>query len=89
MSGAFFMLYPPTAKFYPTHIRSTGIGSAVAFGRIGNMTSPAVAGFMLQAGIPPATVFYVVAAPMVLSCVALVIFDRLTATSSESIDTQD
>jgi hypothetical protein len=48
-----------------------------------------VAGFMLQAGIPPATVFYVVAAPMVLSCVALVIFDRLTATSAESIDTQD
>jgi AAHS family 4-hydroxybenzoate transporter-like MFS transporter len=89
VSGAFFMLYPPTAKFYPTHIRSTGIGSAVAFGRIGNMTSPAVAGFMLQAGIPPATVFYVVAAPMVLSCVALVIFDRLTATSAESIDTQE
>ena len=89
VSGAFFMLYPPTAKFYPTHIRSTGIGAAVAFGRIGNMLSPAAAGFMLQAGVQPSTVFYAIAAPMVLSCVALVAFDRVTATMSESIDTQD
>ncbi len=88
VSGAFFMLYPPAARFYPTHIRSTGIGSAVAFGRIGNMVSPAAAGFMLQAGVAPATVFYAIAAPMVLSCVALVGFDRLTATS-ESAETQD
>ena len=88
VSGAFFMLYPPAARFYPTHIRSTGIGSAVAFGRIGNMLSPAAAGFMLQAGVQPATVFYVIATPMVLSCVALVAFDRLTSTS-ESADAQD
>ena len=88
VSGAFFMLYPPAARFYPTHIRSTGIGAAVAFGRIGNMLSPAAAGFMLQAGVAPATVFYAVGAPMVLSCVALVAFDRFTATT-ESIDTQD
>jgi len=88
VSGAFFMLYPPAARFYPTHIRSTGIGAAVAFGRIGNMLSPAAAGFMLQAGVSPATVFYVVAAPMVLSCVALVGFDRFTATS-EAIEPQD
>ncbi len=86
VSGAFFMLYPPAARFYPTHIRSTGIGSAVAFGRIGNMISPAVTGFMLSAGTDPSTVFYVMAAPMVLSCVAAVAFDRLTATASGSAD---
>jgi len=79
VSGAFFMLYPPAARFYPTHIRSTGIGAAVAFGRIGNMTSPVAAGYMLQAGISPAWVFYAVAAPMVLSCASLIAFDRLTA----------
>lgn len=79
VSGAFFMLYPPVARFYPTHIRSTGIGAAVAFGRIGNMTSPIIAGYMLGAGLPPSWVFYAVAAPMVLSCITLVAFDRLTA----------
>lgn len=85
VSGAFFMLYPPAARFYPTHIRSTGLGAAVAFGRIGNMLSPAAAGFMLGAGIHPSTVFYTVAVPMVLSCVALVVFHRLTA-HDESAD---
>jgi MFS transporter, AAHS family, 3-hydroxyphenylpropionic acid transporter len=83
ISGAFFMLYPPAARFYPTHIRSTGIGAAVAFGRIGNMLSPAAAGFMLNAGGQPATVFYAVALPMILSCVALVGFHRLTGAAVE------
>jgi AAHS family 4-hydroxybenzoate transporter-like MFS transporter len=88
ISGAFFMLYPPAARFYPTHMRSTGIGSAVAFGRIGNMLSPAAAGFMLGAGVQPATVFFAIAMPMALSCVSLVAFHRLTATD-ESADTPD
>lgn len=85
VSGAFFMLYPPAARFYPTHIRSTGIGAAVAFGRIGNMLSPATAGFMLGAGAQPATVLYIMALPMVLSCVALVAFDRVTS-RQESVE---
>jgi MFS family permease len=84
VSGAFFMLYPPAARFYPTHIRSTGIGAAVAFGRIGNMLSPAAAGFMLGAGVTPATVFYFIAMPMVFSCVALVAFHRLTPTGESA-----
>jgi AAHS family 4-hydroxybenzoate transporter-like MFS transporter len=84
VSGAFFMLYPPAARFYPTHIRSTGIGSAVAFGRIGNTISPLATGFMLKSGTDPASVFYVMAAPMVLSCVALIAFDRLTSASRAS-----
>ena len=86
VSGAFFMLYPPAARFYPTHICSTGIGSAVAFGRIGNMVSPLAAGFMLNSGTDPSNVFYAMAAPMLLSCVALVAFDRLTATTTTAGD---
>ena len=84
ISGAFFMLYPPAARFYPTHIRATGIGSAVAFGRIGNAVAPFTAGSMLNAGADPSTVFYTMAAPMLLSCVALVAFDRLTASTASS-----
>jgi len=79
VSGAFFMLYPPAVRFYPTDMRSTGIGAAVAFGRIGNTFSPAVAGFMLGAGMTPAVVFWAMAAPMLMSCVALYLFHRHTA----------
>jgi MFS transporter, AAHS family, 4-hydroxybenzoate transporter len=86
ISGAFFMLYPPAARFYPTHIRSTGIGSAVAFGRIGNTVAPLTAGFMLRSGTDPSAVFYTMAAPMILSCIALVAFDRLMAATSSSAE---
>jgi len=86
VSGAFFMLYPPAARFYPTHIRATGIGSAVAFGRIGNTISPLATGFMLNSGTDPSTVFYVMATPMVLSCVALIAFDRLTGPRTVAAD---
>jgi MFS transporter, AAHS family, 4-hydroxybenzoate transporter len=82
VSGAFFLLYPPAVGFYPTAIRSTGIGAAVAFGRFGNMASPAVAGFMLKAGSTPATVFVVMALPMVMSAGALWLFHRHTAPRS-------
>ena len=83
VSGAFFLLYPPAVQFYPTAIRATGIGAAIACGRLfGSMNSPKVAGFMLGAGgYSPAQVFHVVALPMVVSCVTLILFDRLTRKS--------
>lgn len=77
-SGAFYLLYPPAAHFYPTDIRSTGIGAAVAFGRIGNTLSPLAAGLMLGAGLGAAPVFVAMTGPLLLSAVALVVFHRLT-----------
>lgn len=78
VSGAFFLLYPPAVRYYPTDIRSTGIGAAVAFGRIGNTLSPTAAGLMLGAGLAPSLVFQVMAAPLLMSCAALYLFHRLT-----------
>jgi MFS family permease len=80
VSGVFFMLYPPVVRFYPTDIRSSGIGAAVAFGRIGNTFSPLVAGAMLKAGLMPHVVFWAMGAPLVLSFTALFLFHRLTVT---------
>jgi AAHS family 3-hydroxyphenylpropionic acid transporter len=79
VSGSFFMLYPPAVRFYPTDIRSTGVGAAVAFGRIGNTFSPTVAGLMLGAGLAPHVVFWAMAAPLLMSCAALYLFHRRTA----------
>ena len=86
ISGAFFMLYPPAVRFYPTVMRSTGIGSAVAFGRIGNILSPKSAGWMLGAGYTPNMVFWAMGAPMVLSFIALLLFHQLTANSGAEAD---
>jgi MFS family permease len=85
VSGAFFLLYPPAVQFYPTHIRATGIGAAIACGRtFGNVPSPKVAGFMLGGGgYAASSVFLVMAAPMVVSCITLIIFDRYTRRRSQ------
>jgi AAHS family 3-hydroxyphenylpropionic acid transporter len=87
VSGAFFLLYPPAVQFYPTHIRATGIGAAIACGRMfGNVPSPKVAGYMLgSGGYAASSVFLVVAAPMIVSCITLVIFDRHTRRSPQAI----
>ncbi len=79
--GAFYMLYPPVVGFYPTAIRSTGLGSAVAVGRVGNTLSPAAAGLMLGAGFLPETVFWTMAVPLVAALLAMFMFNRLTGGS--------
>jgi len=86
VSGSFFLLYPPAVQFYPTHIRATGIGAAIGMGRfLGNLQRPKVAGYMLGAGAYAASsVFYVMAAPMIMSCITLVIFDRVTRRSQQN-----
>jgi AAHS family 4-hydroxybenzoate transporter-like MFS transporter len=46
-------MYALAAHVYPTEIRSTGVGTAVAFGRIGNILAVYVGGFALDsAGVP-------------------------------------
>jgi hypothetical protein len=78
VNGSFYLLYPPAVRFYPTDIRSTGIGSAVAFGRLGNMLSPWAAGALLAAGFTPIAVFEGMALPLIFSLAALFVFYRLT-----------
>jgi AAHS family 4-hydroxybenzoate transporter-like MFS transporter len=78
ISGAFYLMYPPAVRFYQTAIRSTGIGAAVAFGRIGNTISPLAAGLMLSAGLRPATIFWCMALPLVISFAAMGAFHWLT-----------
>jgi MFS transporter, AAHS family, 4-hydroxybenzoate transporter len=78
ISGAFYLLYPPAVHFYPTEIRSTGIGAAVAFGRLGNMLSPAAAGLLLGWGTTPTGIFLAMALLPALSVVAVAAFHRYT-----------
>jgi len=41
------------AKFYPTPIRSTGVGWALGVGRVGSIVGPLIGGMMLSAGWRP------------------------------------
>ena len=43
-------LYGIFAQVFPTHVRATGTGFAVGFGRAGAMLAPIVAGYLFRAG---------------------------------------
>jgi AAHS family 4-hydroxybenzoate transporter-like MFS transporter len=47
------------AKFYPTEIRATGVGWALAVGRIGSILGPAVGGILLSTGLDIQNIFLV------------------------------
>lgn len=49
--GAQLMLYALTPRYYDTAIRATGVGAAVAVGRLGAMSGPLVAGQLLTWGL--------------------------------------
>ena len=48
--GCQSILYTLAAKYYPTEMRGTGVGAAVAIGRIGAFSGPLVAGYLLGTG---------------------------------------
>ena len=47
-----------TAAFYPTAIRSTGVGWALGIGRIGSIVGPVLGGLLLARGTPIGRVFW-------------------------------
>jgi AAHS family 4-hydroxybenzoate transporter-like MFS transporter len=49
-----------TTTSYPAAIRSTGVGSALAFGRIGGIIGPLVGGLVIAAQVPTLSVFTLV-----------------------------
>src|SRR5262245_61715954 len=59
------------ATYYPTNLRSTGVGSGLGVGRIGSIIGPYVAGAMLGAGWMPREIFYAAAVPALISAIAM------------------
>jgi AAHS family 4-hydroxybenzoate transporter-like MFS transporter len=58
------------AMYYPTYLRSTGIGASLGFGRIGAIVGPLAAGALLGKGWAPRELFYAAAFPALISAVA-------------------
>lgn len=58
------------SEFYPTAIRSTGVGWALGIGRVGSIIGPVVGGFLLSLGGQPKRVFWAAAVPAVIASMA-------------------
>jgi len=64
------------AGFYPTPIRSTGVGWALGIGRFGSVVGPLVGGLGLAAGWLPAQIFMVSIGPALLAMIAVTMIAR-------------
>ncbi len=56
--------------FYPTALRSAGVGWGLGIGRIGAFLAPIIAGILLGLGWAPHILFYMAAAPLLIGMVA-------------------
>lgn len=70
VQGGFVGLYAVAARFYPTEIRSTGVGFAMSAGRIGGIVGPLLGGILIGAGLSMTANFMVFAIPTLLAGVA-------------------
>ncbi len=55
------------AGFYPTQIRSTGVGWCHGIGRIGSIAGPILGGALLTTGVHASSVFWVIAVPSLVA----------------------
>ncbi|HEN8799754.1 3-(3-hydroxy-phenyl)propionate transporter MhpT [Pseudomonas sp. CM25] len=70
-TGGQGVLYALAPHFYPARVRATGVGAAVAVGRLGAMSGPLVAGQMLALGAGSAGVLLASAPGVVIAALAL------------------
>jgi AAHS family 4-hydroxybenzoate transporter-like MFS transporter len=55
------------ANFYPTAIRSTGVGWCHGIGRIGSIVGPILGGMLLTSAVHASSVFWVIAIPSLIA----------------------
>jgi AAHS family 3-hydroxyphenylpropionic acid transporter len=67
VSGSQAIMYALSPGIYPTYVRGTGVGFALAVGRIGSATGPLLAGAMLGSGLGPTQVLEVMAPLMMVA----------------------
>jgi AAHS family 4-hydroxybenzoate transporter-like MFS transporter len=65
------------ATFYPTYLRSTGIGWALGVGRIGAIVGPYIGGLMIGAQWTSQQLFWAAAVPAVISAVTFFALTRV------------
>jgi MFS transporter, AAHS family, 4-hydroxybenzoate transporter len=68
------------ASFYPTAIRSTGLGWALGVGRIGSIVGPLLAGMMLSFGWQPRQLLIAGAVPALIAASTVLLSRRLGGT---------
>lgn len=70
--AAQLVLYALAPAYYPTQVRATGVGAAVAVGRLGSVSGPLAAGHILAAGAGTAGVLMAAAPGLLVAALVVV-----------------
>lgn len=68
-----------TVALFPAHVRSTGTGWTVGFGRIGSIVGPLLGGTLIAAGLARDSLFLIAALPALVAAAATFAATRLIA----------
>jgi len=69
--GSQILLYTFVAQYYPSTVRSTGMGWASGIGRIGAIIGPVLTGALLTMNLPHQMNFFAIAIPGVIAALAI------------------
>ncbi|WP_179032241.1 MFS transporter [Paenibacillus kribbensis] len=82
--GAWGAMYAYTPELYPTAVRSTGVGMAAAFGRIGGVIGPLAVGILVGQGIGLSAIFGIFFVAILIGAAAVGLLG--TETKNQEID---
>jgi AAHS family benzoate transporter-like MFS transporter len=82
--GSQILLYTFVAQFYPTAVRSTGMGWASGIGRIGAIIGPVLTGALLTFELPHQMNFIAIAIPGLIAALAIFLVNLKASVAAQS-----
>lgn len=86
--GSQIMLYTFVAQYYPSTVRSTGMGWASGVGRIGAIVGPVLTGALLTMELPHQMNFLVIAIPGVIAAIAIFLVNMQSSVEGKAQDSR-
>jgi len=69
--GAWGGMYAYTPELYPTKVRSTGVGFAASFGRVGGVIAPFLVGWLVAREVPISSIFWLFFVTVLIGAIAV------------------
>ncbi|MXO66146.1 MFS transporter [Altererythrobacter endophyticus] len=84
IGGMHFGLHSIAGVFYPSQFRANGAGWATSIAKIGSISAPVIAGYMLAGGLPVKQAFAIVAVAPLVSGISLLLLSRIAHWGQEN-----
>lgn len=86
-TGAQIVAYAYCGQFYPTTVRSTGVGMASGIGRLGAITAPVMIGLIVSLKLPLSQNFLVIGSAGIVGAIALACINHRVSASATDAET--